>query len=225
MESALSITFLKQSSSAYDMAELSRFSLSPYFFILNQINKLVDILSAPHHFFLEVGKHSALLKSLDRILEEKPDFSLCLTSESAYHANVAQCISANLNSRFGLLDFKSINIGTCLQEAIINAVVHGNLEIDSSFKTSETMDMHYLQIERLLKTPSFKYRRVTVSAWNYEKSLKISISDQGRGIVIPQKKINDSLLPHGRGFSLMRELADEIWIGDDRRTIFMTFNY
>lgn len=223
-ELALSLDFMRHSSSPYDTPELSRQEVSPYFFIFSPIHVLTPVLASPHHLFLEVGKNSALNISLNWLLEKQPDFSLCMTSASAFHANMASAVTHSLKTRFGLTEQQLMSIETCLQETIVNAIVHGNLAIDSTYKSTESLDAYFMLVNKRLSHAPYRYRRVTVCAWEYAHHLMVSVGDQGGGFSLITGKSEEDALPHGRGLRLVRELSNRVWLDENRRTIYMTFN-
>ena len=197
---------------------------NPCFFSFESADDLSSILQRPNRFFLEMGTHNSLSISLAAILIQKPDFALCMTTASAYRASLAHLIASNLNLRFGLQNQKSLHIQTCLQEAIINAIVHGNLSIDSDFSTLTGFDSYHSLIDLRLRQAPYQHRRVSIAAWDHETHLQIAVTDQGTGYKLPEGQKNDEL-PHGRGLTLIQALSDRCWVGDNRRTLFMHFNY
>ena len=221
---AISLPFLKHESQLLGRDELGHQQLSPYFFIAGPQTDLEPIFRAPQRLFFEAGKFAALKITLEQILTEKPDFTLCMTTAGAYRSHMAYHFSMALNSRFALLDFKHHNIITCLQETVVNGIVHGNLGISGHYKTVDSMDAYYIQIEQKLKLEPYKNRRVTVCAWDYEKHLTLSVTDQGSGFFIPEMQESNDL-PHGRGLQLVQSLSDVTWLSEDLRTIYMRFNY
>jgi anti-sigma regulatory factor (Ser/Thr protein kinase) len=159
-----------------------------------------------------------------RVLTDAPDFSLSLTTASAYEGNVATLIAEQLNRRFGLQSYKSMNIHTCLQEALINAIVHGNLNIHAQFDSLEKFDEHYALIAERLADEDYRHRRVTISAWNSRRQLRLCISNEGSAFPLAHENAKD-LSPHGRGLFLIQSLASKMWVGEDRFSLFMTFDY
>jgi anti-sigma regulatory factor (Ser/Thr protein kinase) len=197
---------------------------TPYFFKYQSVEHLQSILQTAYPYFLEVGGYTSLDISLTGLLQQKPDFALCMTTGSAYQASLACTVSASLNQRFGLREPKVMHIDTCLQEAVMNALIHGNLSIDSDFTSLQGFDAYYSLISMRLKCDPYKFRRVSIAAWDYDTYLQIAVIDQGSGIKPSVADAND-ILPHGRGLHLIRTLADHVWFGDDLRSIYMIFNH
>ena len=219
---AVQAAFLQPGPAVLDMAPPGPQAQSPYFFLLTSRHALPEILKAHHHIFMEVGRQAALDISLTRILEQSPGFAICMTTASAYHTGMAHHATVALGMRFGVPYHKIMQMETCLQEAVVNAIVHGNLGIDSDFDSRENMDVHYMRIERQLKHEPYRYRRVTVCAWEDESGLRVGVTDQGQGFSLPEGRPGH-LLPHGRGLHLIQTIADKAWVDEDRRTLLMTF--
>lgn len=196
----------------------------PHFFCIHPGGSLDGILQRPYSLFIEVGERQRLDRMVEQLFDRLPDLALSLTTRTAYRQNIARSIALHLNERFGLQGHKSLHIQTCLQEALVNAMVHGNLGIGSDFTSIDEMEDYYRLIERRLAENALCQRRVTVAAWDEGDSLKISVNDQGDGFAMSAEAPRGRL-PHSRGIHFIRSLADRVWIGDDRRTLFMTFTY
>lgn len=153
-----------------------------------------------------------------------PDFSASFTTVAAYQNNNARAIAGHLHEKFGLPDDRREHIATCLQEAWSNALVHGNMEIDSHPLTPDGFNAYYNEIRsRLLRNP-YRKRLIVINAWHNEDSLILSVSDEGRGFSMENTHVEKDYAQR-RGLFLIRSLVDHVWVGDDRRTLFMTFNY
>jgi len=208
----------------YDSVEPPSPSLSPYFFILDKNASLTHILETNHHLYLEIAPLHTLEASMGRLLAAKPDFALCMTTRNAYYSGMAHEISQLLSRRFGLLNHKSALIKTCLQEAIINSIVHGNLGIRSDFSDQASMEKFYEKVKACLNEPGYRYKRVTVSASQYKDHVTIGVMDEGSGFSSDEKEVSPNML-HGRGLMLIRSMADKVWADKESKTVFMTFKY
>lgn len=190
----------------------------PYFFSLGNNEPageaLESVLKLPHSIYIESGKRLDKDIVLKTLLPDAPDIALSLTTASCYICNPSHIITNTLNNRFRLSGDKNLNITTCLQEALTNAILHGNLETGGN--SGETEIGHLLAINGL--------RRISIKAWDKSTYLKISVSDEGKGFSLPEEFSNDTL-PFGRGLTFIKSLSDKVWVGEDKRTLYMTFNY
>jgi anti-sigma regulatory factor (Ser/Thr protein kinase) len=204
--------------------EKSLFPRIPYFFSLTEGETLHGILQSHHNLFLEISQRDRIEHIMRRLLTGDPDFAVSLMNATAYTHPIADLIVESLNIRFGLQDHKILQIKTCLQEALMNAIVHGNLAIRSDFQTLERMDQYYLLIEKRMHEPPYIHRHITVSAWDEDTHLKVCVIDEGSGLKAIPDAPNDNK-PHGRGLYLIQSMADRVWLGEEQGALFMTFNY
>lgn len=201
----------------------------PYFFSIpkniktNEVMK--SILHLPYLLFIENSKYDSAKRVLKKILvNNTPDILLSITTASCYTSNLAHLLTDSINNRFNLNDYKRQEIATCLHEAIMNSMLHGNLKMSSDFRTINGLYNYRTEIEKRLSIGMYKSRRVNIMAWNKNNCLQIAINDEGNGFTIPNYAVNDTL-PNGRGLMFIHSLADSVWLGKDKRTLFMTFNY
>ncbi len=117
-------------------------------------------------------------------------------------------------SRFDLFDqIDKVRLGVALEEALVNALYHGNLEVRSELLEADH-DGYYALIEDRCKTAPFKDRRIHVSASFSHAQLRVTIRDQGpgfnpRALPDPTEEINLDKVS-GRGLLLMRTFVDEL---------------
>ncbi|WP_165226741.1 response regulator [Aquisphaera insulae] len=106
-----------------------------------------------------------------------------------------------------------IRLGVALQEAIVNAMDHGNLELDSELRQDDERVYHELG-ERRKAQPPYCDRRVRLDAGVTRAEASFTIRDEGPGF-------DPSTLPDptdpanlwrigGRGLLLIRTLMDEV---------------
>ena len=103
------------------------------------------------------------------------------------------------------------NIGLCLHEALVNAVIHGNLEIPSELKVQSPEAFEKLIQERE-SLPEFANRPVSIQCKITPQQLKFEIEDQGTGFDSGKMKhLNPMrMIPTGRGILIITSLMDEV---------------
>lgn len=111
-------------------------------------------------------------------------------------------------------DADRMRVGVGIHEAMVNAIVHGNLEVSSDLKTGGWEGYHDTIAERRQALP-FAVRRVTVvMRAERKKSFAIQITDQGPGFDVSKlPDPNDPTVwekPSGRGIILIRSFFDEV---------------
>lgn len=153
-------------------------------------------------------------------------FFLSLTTGTAFGIQGAVLVCNALALRGALPGERRSNVELCLHEAIVNAIVHGNLGIASSAKDDP---QGYRVFSRLvgerLSDPAIRRRRLDLLVQWTDGAIIIGVGDQGNGF-------DASLLPattpgtarSGRGFVMMRALASAVTIGDGGRCTTLRFD-
>jgi CheY-like chemotaxis protein/anti-sigma regulatory factor (Ser/Thr protein kinase) len=114
----------------------------------------------------------------------------------------------------GLCDpTEAMRAGIALEEALLNAVYHGNLEVSSDLRQNGDAEFHNLARRRREEEP-FASRRVRVTARLTPGRATFVIHDQGPGFDVSKvPDPTDPLFlerPSGRGVLLMRTFMDEV---------------
>jgi CheY-like chemotaxis protein/anti-sigma regulatory factor (Ser/Thr protein kinase) len=114
----------------------------------------------------------------------------------------------------GLCDLTgATRAGIALEEALLNAVYHGNLEVSSDLRQNGDEAFHKLARERRTQEP-YAPRRVRVTARLTPNAATFLIMDEGPGFDV--SKLPDPTdpefleRPSGRGVLLMRTFMDEV---------------
>lgn len=115
--------------------------------------------------------------------------------------------------RMDLCDRNSkIRIGVALEEALLNAIYHGNLEVSSDLKQESHDAFQRLAERRRFESPYCR-RRVTVDAHLNPQQAVFVIRDEGPGFdvaALPDPTDPENMLkPSGRGILLIRTFMDE----------------
>jgi CheY-like chemotaxis protein len=110
-----------------------------------------------------------------------------------------------------------LRIGMAIEEALINACYHGNLELDSKLRDDDEEQYQLLQRQRVHERP-YSQRRITVTYECTERFFRCVIRDEGPGFnpeLLPDPFSSESLeRPSGRGLTLIRAFADEVTFND-----------
>lgn len=107
-----------------------------------------------------------------------------------------------------------LQIGMAIEEAITNAMHHGNLEIDSGLREGDTEQRYYNAIANRKQEPSFYNRKVRIEAEFSDQHICIQISDEGPGfnpsdVSDPRDEANLHRVS-GRGLFLIRTFMDQV---------------
>lgn len=128
-------------------------------------------------------------------------------------------------ARFEHVDETSrIQVSVALREAIVNAMLHGNLELSSAQKESDP-DAHDKLGEERRKVAPYCDRRVRVTVTESPTEVVYVVSDDGAGFdltTVPDPTDLANLeRTSGRGLFLIRTFMDEVAHTDGGRTVTM----
>lgn len=155
-------------------------------------------------------------------------FFLSLTTETLVSVRGAMVICNTLVARGILGREQRANVELCLQEAVANAVVHGNLGVPSNAKRQEHGYRAFSHmIGERLHVPELRRRRVDIFARWDAQHITLGVADQGSGYdldALRRVRHESRRSPSGRGFLFMQALADAVDIGDGGRRIALRFS-
>jgi anti-sigma regulatory factor (Ser/Thr protein kinase) len=108
---------------------------------------------------------------------------------------------------------ESIRIGVALEEALLNAIFHGNLEVSSELRQEDERHYYRQAGERCGQFP-YRDRRVVFNFKMTHEEARFSVEDEGQGFDL--NKLPDPTDPEnldrigGRGLFLVRTFMDEV---------------
>lgn len=110
-----------------------------------------------------------------------------------------------------------LRLGVALEEALLNAFYHGNLEISSELREQDHHAYHDLAEQRSHESP-YKFRRIYVSVKVTASQAVYVVRDEGPGFdptTLPDPTDPANLdRPCGRGLLLMRTFMDNVIYND-----------
>jgi CheY-like chemotaxis protein/anti-sigma regulatory factor (Ser/Thr protein kinase) len=117
-----------------------------------------------------------------------------------------------------------MQVGVALDEALANAVYHGNLEISSQIREKSGKEFHDV-VEQRRREPPYCDRRVVVEASISLERVHFSITDEGQGfdpntLPDPTDAANLENIT-GRGILLMRTFMDLVTYGPEGKSVTM----
>ncbi len=125
------------------------------------------------------------------------------------------------------------NAVLALEEALLNSIEHGNLELDSSLRPKDILEedrYEQLKTERL-NDEKYAGRKIKISMEMDEEKCSIAIEDEGRGFDTSKVKdyINNETYTNeditdvsGKGFTLMKRAFDKVEYNDKGTVIKLT---
>lgn len=136
-----------------------------------------------------------------------------LPNERSLVAETVRQVQSLLEAAGWVEERERLRTGVAVNEALVNAMVHGNLEVSSDLRESGD-DAYERLIEQRLDVPPFRDRRVLVDAVVTPGSARIVIRDEGAGFdvsALPDPTDAENLLRcSGRGILMMRSFMDEV---------------
>lgn len=151
---------------------------------------------------------SRLMQSLERT-----ESHFVLDNDPALIPPLIGYLKDNVFRMSGSDDTGLIQMTVALREALLNAMEHGNLELDSALREQDDHSYHNLQRERRDQKP-YTDRRVHVTSRESRGEAVFVIRDEGPGFDV--SKLPDPTDPanlekrSGRGLLLMRAFMSEV---------------
>ena len=191
-------------------------------------SSLISALSPPATQCVETGlaNECQIAAPRHRIMGH---LSLLVTTKSAYRHHISRAFVEAIESRTTLSSDLHDRIYTATQEAVMNAVLHGNLRIEAGLRDNlERFVEFHESIERKLALPEVAGGMVRVDAlWN-SKMLYVVIRDSGDGYdkaAMPalSETMGDSPAGSGRGLSILETICDRVVLLHGGRAIKLGF--
>ena len=106
-----------------------------------------------------------------------------------------------------------LQIGMAIDEALVNAMHHGNLEVDSHLRDGDDAE-YYRQIQERRQRSPFSDRKVRIQAEFSDRHVCVQISDEGPGFDpagIPDPTAEENVQKvGGRGLFLIRSFMNQV---------------
>jgi CheY-like chemotaxis protein len=166
------------------------------------VDELLNVAASQKRKGLFLQKMSAVEYTFD--LESDPDLVPNMVSQAELILSQMELFD----------DADRMRVGVGIHEALVNAIVHGNLEVSSDLKAGRWEEYHEA-IGQRRRTRPYADRRVTVMMRaERRKSFFIHIADQGPGFDVSKlPDPNDPSVwekPSGRGLILIRSFFDDM---------------
>jgi len=122
-----------------------------------------------------------------------------------------------------------------LEEAMLNAMFHGNLELDSTQVQRARRAFHQggvsKEVEKRVVMAPYRDRRLFVAIELSKQQVKMKVRDQGNGFDTKERFANAGQLEQfsgssesGRGLTLIKSFSDKVQFDQAGNTILMTLN-
>ncbi len=175
-------------------------------------SKLASMLTPTVRQVLALAGELRTKRSLFRHMETM-ECRLELPNDSAVLTSLVSYLQGVLRDMDVLSENDRIRTGVALEEALLNAAYHGNLEVSSALREINHLKFYELARERSQLSP-YKDRRIFVHARIDKNGLEYTVRDEGPGFdlcELPDPTSAQNLeRPCGRGLLLMRTFMDEV---------------
>ncbi len=144
---------------------------------------------------------------------ESAESRFVLENDSSFIAPLIEYLQEQFATMHLFDSLQVTRISVAIQEAIANAIYHGNLELDSELRQEDESIFYNLAEERR-HANEYAQRRVRVKATLTTTEVRLRIQDDGPGfnpasVRDPTEEINLDRIG-GRGLLLIRMLMDEV---------------
>jgi CheY-like chemotaxis protein len=161
---------------------------------------------------------------LDRRLTAR-EFTFVLENDATLLMALPTYLKPHLSSA-GLTDHLAfLRTNVAIQEALTNALYHGNLEAGAELREQNTDDFFRFSLRRAGEPP-FRDRRIHFHTRLSGDSAQFRVRDEGPGFdpaTLPDPTDTAHLdRPHGRGVMLMRTFMDDVRYNEQGNEVTMT---
>ncbi|NYZ14788.1 ATP-binding protein [Azospirillum sp. RWY-5-1] len=154
-------------------------------------------------------------------LAETHDLYLSLTTRLANELHLAGRIVAAIDARRPLSEHRRDDLELALHEAVSNALVHGNLQVEGMKGVSmAALDRFSSDLAVRLADPVFSRRRIEVVLDFEHGAVVVEVGDEGRGFQLDGRGGHGA---SGRGLGLISTIAESYELLDGGRRIRMRF--
>lgn len=152
-----------------------------------------------------------------RLMNRLSEYRFVLENDLPLLSSAVSYIRTSVRSKFMFTDNDCIRIGTAIDEALMNAFYHGNLEISSELREDDHNLYHDLARKRVHEEP-YRGRKIFVTIRFDEDTATFHIADEGPGFdpsTLPDPTSPEALeRPCGRGLLLMKAFMDDVQFSD-----------
>ena len=169
-----------------------------------------DLLRIVERVVRAAGEEQSLNRLLGHISRSE---SAELANDLALLSSMVQHLSQSI-AAFGICGpGQSTRVASAVDEALMNAYYHGNLELDSSLRDDDNQQFYEIAQQRC-RDVEYSHRRIHVRSELSPDRAIVTIGDDGNGFNpddLPDPTDPEQLCrPYGRGIMLMRTFMDDV---------------
>jgi anti-sigma regulatory factor (Ser/Thr protein kinase) len=171
----------------------------------------VELVQTVHQVYSAAREDRGRIRLMRRMAEQQVAFTI--ENDHELIASLVQYLKDGAAGMGICDDGERVRIGVALQEALTNACLHGNLELDSTLREIDHHQYYALARRRMEETP-YSTRRIYVTARYSPDAAEFRIRDEGPGFnrdTLPDPTDPTNIeRPCGRGLLLMQTFMDEV---------------
>jgi anti-sigma regulatory factor (Ser/Thr protein kinase) len=137
-------------------------------------------------------------------------------TRSAYQQPVAKILADFFIETARLSLDQGYKLHTALHELVINAMMHGNLELSSAYRTVNELYDTLQLMERLVQGEKGD-RRIRVTYTTTDQWLEITVEDEGEGFDFTSYQSPETHAISGRGIMVVQSSVDRLTYSDAGR--------
>lgn len=170
-----------------------------------------DLLPVIERVLVLAGERQTKRLLLERMKSLQATF--VLSNEAALLSSAVAYLQGLIRDMGLLAENERLRVGVALEEALLNAAYHGNLEVQSELREQDCSLYYELARERT-RIPPYANRSIYVDVDLSEERVRYVVRDEGPGFdprMLPDPTDPANIdRPCGRGLLLMRTFMDDV---------------
>lgn len=151
-------------------------------------------------------------------------FILSLYSRTAAKIPVAHLVLALLTQQIRISKAIHDTMVTVLHEAVLNAVIHGNCDLESNYNDKEGFLAFQEILDKRLADAAYGLKRVVIEVGFSLNHVVFCVTDEGEGNITPGTGKLGKDTPHGRGLDIIFHHCEGVSFSPEGNTIIMEIN-
>ncbi len=181
----------------------------------NGFNKIIEISK---------GSDPISLKSLRYYFSREDKITVSLLSSTVYEHNIAFILTELIYRKLNFSKDEINDIKTAINEATLNAVMHGNLGLSADYKDWEQFTEFYSNLKDGMADDIKSRKRIDYFVNFDNRQVRVTIKDQGLGFCTSDIKGSKKIYPYGRGLKIIRDCVSHFEFSGNGSEITLYFD-